>query len=144
MASSKFDDLRKDEPGESNSLATLVQDLTEFCRQTKCAYFLIAADEVDLASQVNKLQHLRFTHLVEESETIRDRGSQRFNVWLLDVAELSAQRATVGMDFLGWEDRSKRRNRKLVYTAGAGKAIRTSTPAEEANCIDSPTLFSES
>jgi hypothetical protein len=28
-----------------------------------------------------------------ESETIPDRGSQRFNVWLLDVAELSAQRA---------------------------------------------------
>lgn len=144
LASSKFADLRKDEPGESNSLASLVQDLTEFCRQTKCAYFLIAAEEVDLTSQVNKLQHLRFTHLVEESETIRDRGSQRFNVWLLDVAELSAQRATVGMDFLGWEDRSKRRNRKLVYTAGAGRAIRTSTATEDENSMDSPTLFSES
>jgi hypothetical protein len=47
---------------------------------------------------------------------VPDRGSQRFNVWLLDVAELSAQRATAGMDFLGWEEREKRRNRKLIFT----------------------------
>ncbi len=120
VASSKFEDLTKDEPSESSSLSILVQDLTEFCRKTKCAYFLVSASDKELSSQMNKLHHLRFTHLLAESETIRERGSQRFNVWLLDVANLSAQRATVGMDFLGWEDRSKRRNRRLVYTAGSG------------------------
>lgn len=124
LASSKLDELKKDEPEDAPSLTQLVQDLTEFCRRTKCAYFLVSIEERSLSSQVNKLQHLRFTHLVAESETLRDRGSQRFNVWLLDVAELSAQRATVGMDFMGWEDRSKRRNRKLVYVEGAGAASR--------------------
>jgi hypothetical protein len=69
-----------------------------------------------LSAQVDKLQHLRFAHLLSESETVPDRGSQRFNVWLLDVAELSAQRAAAHMDFLGWEDREKRRNRKLIFT----------------------------
>lgn len=124
LASSKFDELKKDEPEDSQALTRLVQDLTEFCRRTRCAYFLVSTEDRDLSTQINKLQHLRFTHLVAESETIRDRGSQRFNVWLLDVAELSAQRATVGMDFLGWEDRSKRRNRRLVYAEGSGAASR--------------------
>ena len=48
-----------------------------------------------------------------------------------DVAELSAQRASAHMDFLGWEDREKRRNRKLIFTgeevpvsiAGAAKKL---------------------
>lgn len=123
LASSKFDDLTKDEPGESDSIGSLVQDLTEFCRKTKCAYFLVSASDKELSSQMDKLHHLRFTHLLAESETLRDRGSQRFNVWLLDVANLSVQRATVGMDFLGWEDRSKRRNRRLVYTLGSGSSL---------------------
>lgn len=126
LASSKLDELKKDEPEDSQALTRLVQDLTEFCRRTKCAYFLVSTEEQSLSTQINKLQHLRFTHLVAESETIRDRGSQRFNVWLLDVAELSAQRATVGMDFLGWGDRSKRRNRRLIYTEGAGATSRDS------------------
>ena len=116
LSPAKFDDLRADEPAEAVALAQLVRRLTEFCRAHKCAYFLIAAEDVELAAQVDKLQHLRFTHLLVESETIPDRGSQRFNVWLLDVAELSAQRATADMDFLGWEQREKRRNRRLVFT----------------------------
>jgi hypothetical protein len=121
LAPSKFEDLRKDEPLEAAELETLVRDLTEFCRRTKAAYFLLASDQTKLAEQVNKLQHLRFTHLLFESETVPDRGSQRFNGWLLDVAELSAQRATQGMDFLGWEHREKRRNRKLIYPAPVSK-----------------------
>ena len=100
LAPAKLEDLRKDEPVEAAQLEGLVRDLTEFCRSTKAAYFLLASDQSALAEQVNKLHHLRFTHLLFESETVPDRGSQRFNGWLLDVAELSAQRATQGMDFL--------------------------------------------
>ncbi|MCQ4084428.1 hypothetical protein NGB36_28570 [Streptomyces sp. RB6PN25] len=72
-----------------------------------------------MSDQINKLQHLRFTHLLVESETVPDKGSQRFNVWLLDVAELSAQRATTGMDFLKWEKRENRRQRRLIFTVDA-------------------------
>lgn len=115
LAPSKRKDLQRDEPAEADELVSLVQSITEFCRAKKSAYFLVAADDVELSRQVDKLQHLRFTHLLNESETIPDQGSRRFNVWLLDVAELSAQRATVGMDFLGWENRSKRRNRGLIF-----------------------------
>jgi hypothetical protein len=61
------------------------------------------------------LQHLRYAYLLDESETVPDRASQRFNVWLLDIAELSAQRATQQMDFEGWQKREKRRNRGLIF-----------------------------
>lgn len=116
LSPAKFDDLKVDEPEEAATLAELVRKITEFCRERGHAYFLIAVDSVDLSAQVDKLQHLRFAHLLSESETVPDRGSQRFNVWLLDVAELSAQRAAAHMDFLGWEDREKRRMRKLIFT----------------------------
>lgn len=116
LSPSKFDDLKADEPEEAAALANLVRKLTEFCRAHGRAYFLIPTDAVDLSNQIDKLQHLRFAHLLIESETIPDRGSQRFNVWLLDVAELSAQRAAEHMDFLGWEEREKRRNRALIFT----------------------------
>jgi hypothetical protein len=116
LSPAKFDDLKADEPEEAAALADLVRRLTEFCRARGHAYFLIASDSAGLSDQVDKLQHLRFAHLLIESETIPDRGSQRFNVWLLDVAELSAQRAAEHMDFLGWEEREKRRNRKLIFT----------------------------
>jgi hypothetical protein len=129
LSPAKFDDLKADEPQEAAELAELVRRLTEFCRERGRAYFLIAADSVELSAQVDKLQHLRFTHLLIESETIPDRGSQRFNVWLLDVAELSAQRATAGMDFLGWEEREKRRNRKLIFT-GEEIPVSISGPAK--------------
>ncbi|MFG3316080.1 hypothetical protein ACGF0C_29340 [Streptomyces albidoflavus] len=116
ISPSKFEDLRKDEPNEAIELGKLVRQITEFCREKKSAYFLVATDEAALSEQINKLQHLRFTHLLVESETIPDKGSQRFNVWLLDVAELSAQRATTGMDFLRWEKRENRRNRRLIFS----------------------------
>jgi hypothetical protein len=116
LSPTKFEDLRADEPDEAAALAQLVRRLTEFCRERGRAYFLIATDSAELSAQVDKLQHLRFTHLLVESETLPDQGSKRFNVWLLDVAELSAQRASAHMDFLGWEEREKRRNRKLVFT----------------------------
>ena len=114
LAPSKLEDLSKDEPGQAAVLESLVRRLTEFCRQRRAAYFLVATDS-ELSQQVNALQHLRFTHLLFESETVPDQRSKRFNGWLLDVAELSAQRATTGMDFLGWENREKRRNRRLIF-----------------------------
>lgn len=120
LSPSKFQELKVDEPKEAIQLEKLVRQITEFCREHKSAYFSIAADDSELSAQVDKLQHLRFTHLLAESETIPDRGSQRFNIWLLDVAELSAQRATTGMDFLGWDNREKRRQRRLIFT---GKEI---------------------
>ncbi|HVV09032.1 hypothetical protein [Amycolatopsis sp.] len=116
IAPSKLEDLKVDEPAEAQALEGLVREITEFCRDRKSAYFLVARDEVELKEQINKLQNLRFTHLLFENETIPDRASQRFDVWLLDVAELSAQRATQGIDFLNWEKREKRRNRRLIYS----------------------------
>ncbi|WP_152514386.1 hypothetical protein [Nocardiopsis valliformis] len=115
ISPSKFNDLRTDEPAEASELQELVQELTDFCRRNKSAYFLVARDD-EISEKVNKLQHLRFAHLLVESETVPDRGSQRFNVWLLDVAELSAQRATQGMDFLKWENRENRRKRGLIFS----------------------------
>jgi hypothetical protein len=148
LSPAKFDDLKADEPQEAAALAHLVRRITEFCRERRRAYFLIATDSLDFSAQVDKLQHLRFTHLLTESETIPDRGSQRFNVWLLDVAELSAQRATEGMDFLGWADREKRRNRKLIFTGEevpvsiSGAAKKTQPPQKNSQVEREPdTLF---
>jgi energy-coupling factor transporter ATP-binding protein EcfA2 len=129
LSPAKFDDLKKDEPGEAVILETLVRHLTDFCRARKKAYFLVATDVSQLSEQVDKLQHLRFTHLLFESETIPDPGSQRFNVWLLDVAELSAQRATTGVDFLGWEKRETRRDRRLIFT-GAEQVAQKPMPTK--------------
>lgn len=146
LSPAKFEDLKFDEPQEAIDLAFLVRKLTEFCRERKSAYFLIATDAIELNNQVDKLQHLRFTHLLVESETIPDRGSQRFNVWLLDVAELSAQRATRGMDFLGWDNREKRRNRRLIFTGDepdlkAKTAVKKNTAKTPASRPDDGRLF---
>jgi hypothetical protein len=118
IAPSKLDDLKRDAPELAAALRALVVDLTEFCRQTQCAYFLIDAQDRELSDSMGALQHLRFAYLLDESETVPDRASQRFNVWLLDIAELSAQRATQQMDFDGWQKREKRRNRRLIFQRG--------------------------
>jgi hypothetical protein len=115
IAPSKLDDLRKDAPDLAAALRALVVDLTEFCRQSQCAYFLVDAQDRELSDSMEALQHLRYAYLLDESETVPDRASQRFNVWLLDIAELSAQRATQQMDFDGWQKREKRRNRRLIF-----------------------------
>jgi energy-coupling factor transporter ATP-binding protein EcfA2 len=115
IAPSKLDDLKKDAPDLAAALRKLVVDLTEFCRQSKCAYFLIDAQDRELSDSMEALQHLRYAYLLDESETVPDRASQRFNVWLLDIAELSAQRATQQMDFDGWQKREKRRNRRRIF-----------------------------
>jgi hypothetical protein len=104
---------------EAASLEALLADLTEFCRARKAAYFLIDNQDTGLASKIDQLQDLRFAHMLSESETVPDEGSRRHKVLLLDVSHLSAQRA-LEVDFEGWQDRSKRRRRQLVYHEGAG------------------------
>jgi hypothetical protein len=64
---------------------------------------------------MNVLQNLRFAHLLFRSETIPDRQSDQFNVYLLDLAQLSYQRAMEGVS-LDWAKRENRRARKLVYS----------------------------
>ena len=62
------------------------------------------------------LQNLRFAHLLYRGETIPDRESDQFNVYLLDLAQLYHQRAIEGFN-LNWKKRENRRSRKLVYSA---------------------------
>ena len=115
IAPSKLDDLKEDAPEEVASLQSLVVDLTEFCRRSKRAYFLVDSGDAELSRAMDALQHHRYAYLLAQSETIPDAESQRFNVWLLDIAQLSAQRATQGMDFDKWSRREERRSRNLVY-----------------------------
>lgn len=117
IAPSKLSELKEDVPLEARGLEACVYDLTEFCRHTGCAYFLVDTQDEILAHQIDALQNLRFANLIHESETIPDRASQRFNVWLLDVAMLSSQRAARKIDFDGWERREQRRQRRLIYSA---------------------------
>lgn len=154
IAPTKLDDLRKDTPDEAEAIQSRVIDLTNFCRDRKSGFFLVDIGDRDLMRDMNALQHLRFAHLLFQSETIPDRQSERFNVYLLDLAQLSYQRATEGVDFEGWVQREKRRARKLVYGVDwalqpnpsppkkTGKDGLTQEPAkEEATVQPEPTLF---
>jgi hypothetical protein len=132
IAPTKLDDLRKDTPDEAEAIQDRVIDLTNFCRDRKSGYFLVDTRDRILMRDLNALQHLRFAHLLFQSETIPDRQSERFNVYLLDLAQLSYQRATEGVDFEGWADREKRRARKLVYGADWSSQRRV-TPAKGSN-----------
>ncbi len=133
IASSKLDDLKEDAPEEVASLQSLVVDLTEFCRRSKRAYFLVDSADSELSRAMEALQHHRYAYLLAQSETIPDAESQRFNVWLLDIAQLSAQRATQGMDFDKWRSREERRNRNLVYRRGWRQTTKKqATPRKQA------------
>ena len=114
IAPSKLDDLRKDAPEEADAIQDRVIDLTNFCRDRKSGFFLINIREQGLMRDMNVLQNLRFAHLLFRSETIPDRQSDQFNVYLLDLAQLSYQRAMEGVKF-NWTKRENRRVRKLVY-----------------------------
>jgi hypothetical protein len=122
-AEAKLDDLREDAPAEAAELEQLLEDLAEFCRHHKAAYFLLDGRDGTLSAKIDQLQDLRFVHLLFDVETVPDFGSRRHKVLLLDVAYLSARRAHQ-VDFEGWQtDRSKRRRRQLVYVEGAGARI---------------------
>lgn len=58
---------------------------------------------------------MRFVHAIDDNETLPDPQSSRYNVYVLDVSQLAAQRAWQ-VDFTGWTKREKRRARKLVFS----------------------------
>jgi ABC-type cobalamin/Fe3+-siderophores transport system ATPase subunit len=118
-AEPKLEDLREDAPDEAHALERLLEDLAEFCRYNKAAYFMVDGRDADLSAKIDQLQDLRFVHLLFDGESVPDLGSRRHKVLLLDVAYLSVRRA-LQVDFEGWTDRSKRRRRQLVYSDGAG------------------------
>lgn len=117
IAPSKLEDLGKDSPDEADALHARVIDLTNFCRDRKSGFFLVDIADRSAMRDMDALQHLRLAHLLFQNETIPERQSQRFNVYLLDIAQLSYQRATQGVDFDGWKNRTRRRNRRLVYSS---------------------------
>ena len=111
----KFNDMEEDARGESSELRQLVVDLTDHCRMVNSACFLINTNDTELIDQVNRLQNMRFVHLIEANETLPNQQSDRYNVYVLDVSQLAAQRAW-RVDFMGWTKREGRRARKLVYS----------------------------
>jgi energy-coupling factor transporter ATP-binding protein EcfA2 len=129
-AEAKLDDLREDAPTETAELEKLLEDLAEFCRHNKAAYFLVDSQDATLAAKVDQLQDLRFVHLLFDGETVPDFGSRRHRVLLLDVAYLSVRRA-LQVDFEGWDDRSKRRRRNLVYSEGTGAKLAADARAQQ-------------
>lgn len=118
-AEPKVADLRTDAPEAAAELQLLLEDLGEFCRHNKVAYFMVDQRDPELTKQIDQLQDLRFVHLLFDGETVPNAGSRRHRVLLLDVAYLSFKRARQ-VDFEGWNDRSKRRAPRLVYSTGAG------------------------
>lgn len=111
----KFNDMEEDARGESSELRQLVVDLTDHCRMVNSACFLINTNDTELIDQVNRLQNMRFVHLIEANETLPNQQSDRYNVYVLDVSQLATQRAW-RVDFMGWTKREGRRARKLVYS----------------------------
>jgi len=118
-AETKLDDLREDAPADAHQLESLLEDLAEFCRYNKSAYFMVDGHDADLSARIEQLQDLRFVHLLFDGESVPEFGSRRHKVLLLDVAYLSVRRA-LQVDFEGWTNRSSRRRRQLVYSDGAG------------------------
>lgn len=115
VAPGKLTDLKVDAPDEARALEARLTDLTNFCRHTKRAYFLVDTQDETVEKDVAQLQNLRFANLIVESETVRQKGSDRFNVWMLDLAMLSHQRAAQKVSFEGWQQRDQRRQRRLIY-----------------------------
>jgi hypothetical protein len=116
----KFNDLAEDAGAEASELRELVVALTNHCRQTRSACFLVDFRESDLVARLNRLQTMRFVHAIDDNETLPDPRSSRYNVYVLDVSQLAAQRAWQ-VDFTGWIKRERRRARKLVFTLSAGE-----------------------
>lgn len=110
----KFDDLSVDAGQEALDLSRLVFEVTHHCRTTKTAWFLADTSNDHLIRRLNRLQNMRFIHALDMHETLPDQSSARYNVYLLDVSQLTAQRASQ-VDFMGWRQREKRRVRRLVF-----------------------------
>lgn len=114
----KFADLDEDARDRSDELRELVIKLTAHCRLTGCAWFLADTLDQDLVRKLGRLQNMRFVHLIDSNETLPDRQSSRYLVYILDVSQLAAQRAN-RVDFMGWRTREKRRANRLVFSESA-------------------------
>lgn len=117
----KFRDLEEDAGDDASALKVLVVELTDHCRSTRSACFLVDFQDEERVRQLNRLQNMRFVHALDTNETLPDSKSNRYNVYLLDVSQLAAQRAWQ-VDFMGWTRREKRRARKLVLPSVAAPA----------------------
>lgn len=113
----KFNDLSEDAGFEAKALRELVLDITNHCRKTESACFLVDFRDAELVGQLNRLQTMRFVHMIDDHETLPDPQSSRYTVYVLDVSQLAAQRAS-HVDFMAWTKREKRRARKLVFARG--------------------------
>lgn len=131
IAPGKLTDLKADAPAEARALEARLADLTNFCRLTNRAYFLVNTQDESVEKDVAQLQNLRFANLIQESETVREKGSDRFNVWMLDLAMLSHQRAAQKVSFDGWEKRDQRRQRRLIYHDDWQSDMPSPTAAQE-------------
>jgi len=142
LAPAKLDDMQQDAPEEAAHSRVLINQLTDFCRRTHRAYFLVDASDRELIGRMESLQHLRFVHLLERSETVKSITTQRYDIWLLDVSQLAAQRATQQMDFSGWQDREKRRSRTLIFerpnSVGSSAGDAEHSDADPSECRSAP------
>lgn len=130
----KFADLDEDAGEKSDELRELIIKLTAHCRLTNCAWFLADTLDTQLVRKLGRLQNMRFVHLIDSNESLPDKQSSRYLVYILDVSQLSAQRA-VRVDFMGWTTREKRRSSKLVFTEAAmtkDRIEKSTVPPQEA------------
>ena len=130
----KFSDLQEDAGGEAHDLHRLVVDLTNHCRVSGSACFLVNTNDVALVNQVNRLQNMRFVHAIATNETLPNQRSDRYNVYVLDVSQLAAQRAWQ-VDFMGWTKREGRRARKLVYPPSSARSTEGSVAENQSTEI---------
>ena len=117
----KYADLEEDAGADAAELRELVIELTTHCRRTRSACFLVDFRDKNLVTQMNRLQNMRFVHAIDSNESLPDQHSSRYNVYVLDVSQLAAQRAWQ-VDFMGWTKREKRRARKLVFPNVEGES----------------------
>lgn len=137
-ADRKYRDLEVDAGAQASNLRNLVIALTQHCRKTKSACFLVDVQNTDLNERLGRLQNMRFVHLISENETIPDAQSNRYKVYLLDVSQLTAQRAW-RVDVMSWRNRSQRRARKLFFVeSDSVEAI-----VEESNSLAAGSDFGE-
>jgi hypothetical protein len=129
----KFNDLAEDAGAEASQLRELVVALTNHCRRTRSACFLVDFRDSELVTRLNRLQTMRFVHAIDDNETLPDPQSSRYNVYVLDVSQLAAQRAWQ-VDFTGWTKREKRRARKLVFNG----AVAVQTEEAPGGTADQP------
>ena len=113
----KFNDLEEDAGSAAHELRSLVIDITNHCRNTGSACFLVDFKDDDLVDKIKRLLNMRFVHEIDTNESLPDPQSSRYHVFLLDVSQLAAQRAWQ-VDFMGWSKREKRRTRNLVLRPG--------------------------